>query len=52
MLPPVQLLYFGSTATTFKGIHEPSEATSTGTTRRSTVTYHEYISYIEVRKAP
>ena len=52
MLPPVQLLYIGSTARTFKGTHEPGEATLTGATRRSTVTDNEYISYIEVRKAP
>ena len=51
MLPPVLLLYIGSTAMTFKGT-QPGEATSTGAARRSMVTYHEYISYIEVRKAP
>ena len=51
MLPPVQLLYIGSTAMTFKGTHDPGEATSTGASRRSTITDHEY-SYIEVRKSP
>ena len=50
MLPLIQLLYIGSTATTFKGTR-PSEAMSTGATRRSMTTDHEY-SYIEVRKAP
>ena len=35
----------------FKGTH-PSETKSTGAVRHLTVTYHEYISYIEVRKAP
>ena len=49
-LPSVQLLYIGSAATTFKGTH-PSEAMSTGATRRSTTTDHEY-SYIEFRKSP
>ena len=34
----------------FKGTH-PSEAMSTGATRSSTTTDHEY-SYIEVRKEP
>ena len=37
--------------TTFKGT-QPSEAMSTGAARRSTVTDHECIGYIEVRKAP
>ena len=49
-LPPVQLLYIGLAATTFKGT-QPSEAMSTGATRFSMTTYHEY-SYIEVRKSP
>ena len=50
LLPSVQLLYIGSATTAFKGT-QPSEAMSTGATRRSTTTDHEY-SYIEVRKAP
>ena len=37
--------------TTFKGT-QPGEAMSTGVARRSMVTDNEYISYIEVRKAP
>ena len=35
----------------FKGTHL-GEAKLTGAARRSMVTDHEYISYIEVRKAP
>ena len=35
----------------FKGTHL-GESKSTGATRRSTVIDHEYIIYIEVRKAP
>ena len=50
LLPPVQLVYIGSVATTFKGT-QPSEDMSIGATRRSTTTDHEY-SYIEVRKSP
>ena len=36
----------------FKGAYGPGKSMSTGSARRSTVIDHEYISYIEVRKAP
>ena len=35
----------------FKGTH-PGESKLTGAARHSTVIDHEYISYVEVRKAP
>ena len=50
MLPSVQLLYIGSTATTFKGT-SPVEAMLTGVARCSTVTGDYGYRYIEVRKA-
>ena len=50
MLPPVQLLYVGSTAMMFKGT-QLSEVKSTGEARHLIVTDHEY-SHIEVRKSP
>ena len=48
MLPPVQLLYVGSTAMMFKRT-KPSESALTSAAS-SMVTDHD--SYIEVRKAP